>query len=150
MTDFSIKFDPELPDGPSVSLPLSRSGLEPKIEDYGIGNDVDVRLIINNRSYSYYPTSAWTILNDLHREWELTKQRQDHDILLCEYPVVFVSFINESAVFYELAKGREGHEPTPVGGPVAVARMLAAIEGGIGKVLNFVLQLGSMKDADTP
>ena len=98
---FEIDIAPHLPvvEITPGSVDFSRLDFARIIEN--VTGEYDIRFIINERRFSYYPSSVLTVLNDLHLELDLFRLRKPHDVTLSGYTILRVRFEDRSAIFVD-------------------------------------------------
>jgi hypothetical protein len=92
LSEFLITFDPPLPAAAAIDPPSKFDDLDPVAVAAGYATEHDIRYVIDGRVFAYYPASILTVLNDVHLEWTLIRERSTHDITLSGYTVLEAIF----------------------------------------------------------
>lgn len=61
--------------------------------------EYDLTYHVDSFEFRYYPASIITVLNDIHEEWILARQRANHDMTLSGYTVLRIEFEQDNVVF---------------------------------------------------
>lgn len=99
MSRFLITFDPPLPLAVTAEPPLDLAGVDVIAVAAGYPHEHNILLSIDGRIFAYHPASILTVLNDIHLEWMLIRQRVSHDVTLSGYTVLEAIFERESVQF---------------------------------------------------
>lgn len=67
-----------------------------------IKREFDIEYIIAEMVFKYYPSHALTALMDLNYEWELCRQKKDHEVTLSGYPIIDLKFDVGEAIFRDI------------------------------------------------
>lgn len=96
---FSIEIQPSVPAESEVCLPADFSNLDYEAILRQHSEEYDVLYHVDGQIFGYYPSSVVTVLNDLHWEWEQTRDRLSHSMTLSGYTVLTIEFIGDLAFF---------------------------------------------------
>lgn len=92
LSEFLITFDPPLPPAAPLEPPLRFEELDSLAVAAAYTIEHDILYSIDGRIFAYYPASILTVLNDIHLEWTLIRERSTHDVTLSGYTVLEAIF----------------------------------------------------------
>lgn len=102
MTDFSIQIDPPFPPGELIkTTPNIKWVYNEEIEKM-YPTQYNIKFIIYDTLWCYYPSDLLSVFGDLHTEWDMTRRRQDHPVEICGYQILDVEFRDGMTYFYDL------------------------------------------------
>jgi hypothetical protein len=138
VSEFLISFDPPLPDSKAVAPPATLKGVDVEAVSAGYPYEHDVIYTVAGKSFSYYPSSILTVLNDIHLEWMLIQGRNSHDVTLAGYTVLEAAFEQGGFQFREPA-----WPPTPLDGIFDAAYLEERFEAAVARVWGVIQSLQS-------
>lgn len=92
MSEFQITFAPPLPPVVAIDPPMRLDHVDVATITARYRTEHDVLYSIGGMVFAYYPASILTVLNDLHLEWCLIRERGSHDVTLSGYTVLEAVF----------------------------------------------------------
>ncbi len=138
MTGFSIDINPPLTIG-EYSCPITLEGIDAESVLRNHPEEYDIEYMIGGCSFRYYPASILTVLNDLHQEWGLVRDRIPHAMTLSGYTVLEMDFEGEAVLFYDPVK-TSGETRQRVGEPTWVIAVEDAFRVATEQALGVVHQ----------
>lgn len=144
MSEFLITFDPPLPAAAAIDPPSKLGHLDSAAVAAGYATEHDILYSIDGRVFAYYPASILTVLNDVHLEWTLIRERSTHDVTLSGYAVLEAIFEQEGFQFRSPA-----WPPDPVGARFDAALLEATFRAAAAEVWGVVrsIQDGEIRRA---
>lgn len=103
MSRFLITFDPPLPSAVTAEPSLDLAGVDVATVVAAYPHEHNVLISIDESIFAYCPASILTVLNDIHLEWMLIRERVSHDVTLSGYTVLEAIFEQERVQFHSPA-----------------------------------------------
>ena len=142
MSEFQIAFNPPLPAVAAMDPPMRLDDVDVSAVTTGYRIEHDVLYSIGGKVFAYYTASILTVLNDLHLEWCLIRERCTHDVTLAGYTVLEAVFEEGCFQFRSPA-----WPPAPVCGRFEADYLERKFRSAVAEVWGLVR---SIQNADNP